>query len=48
MHFGEATVDGNILRDPEADFGKNNFAEASNLHVHWGGQLAGNQKRGEG
>lgn len=41
MHFGEATLNGNILTDPDADFRKINLAEASNLHVHWGGQLAG-------
>ncbi|MCX6614380.1 MAG: alkaline phosphatase D family protein, partial [Acidobacteria bacterium] len=41
MHFGEATLNGNILTDPDSDFRKINLAEASNLHVHWGGQLAG-------
>ncbi|MBM3726161.1 MAG: alkaline phosphatase [Acidobacteria bacterium] len=30
-----------LLRDPNADFSSLNLAEASNLHIHWGGQLAG-------
>ena len=41
LHFGEATVAGDILTDPAANFQKINLAEASNLHVHWGGQNAG-------
>jgi len=41
IHFGEATMQGNILTDPSANFRNINLAEASNLHVHWGGQNAG-------
>jgi alkaline phosphatase D len=41
MHFGEAAFDGNVLTDPEADFTRIKLSEASNLHVHWGGQRAG-------
>ncbi len=46
-HFGQAELSGNVLYDPAADFTRLNLAELSNLHVHWGGQLAGvppNQK----
>jgi phosphodiesterase/alkaline phosphatase D-like protein len=46
-HFGEAELRGDVLYDPSSDFSKVNLAELSNLHVHWGGQLAGvlpNQK----
>jgi phosphodiesterase/alkaline phosphatase D-like protein len=41
LHFGAATVQGDILTDNEADFSKLDKNEISNLHVHWGGQLAG-------
>jgi alkaline phosphatase D len=41
LHFGAATVRGNILTDAEADFSKLDKDEISNLHIHWGGQLAG-------
>ncbi len=41
LHFGEATVSGDILTDPAANFPGMNWAEATNLHVHWGGQNAG-------
>ncbi|MBM3787033.1 MAG: alkaline phosphatase [Acidobacteria bacterium] len=41
LHFGAATIAGDVLTDNEADFSKLNRSEISNLHVHWGGQLAG-------
>ena len=41
LHFGAATVQGDILTDNEADFSKLDKSEISNLHIHWGGQLAG-------
>jgi alkaline phosphatase D len=41
LHFGEATIAGDVLTDPQADFTKLNRDEITNLHVHWGGQLAG-------
>jgi alkaline phosphatase D len=41
IHFGQATLSGDILTDPAADFTKINLAEATNLHVHWGGPIAG-------
>jgi len=43
IHFGEASVTSgsDILTDNAADFSKLNFDEISNLHIHWGGQLAG-------
>jgi alkaline phosphatase D len=41
IHLGQATLSGNILTDPNSDFTKINLAEASNLHIHWGGQRAG-------
>ncbi|MFN4260470.1 MAG: alkaline phosphatase D family protein [Gemmataceae bacterium] len=41
--FGKAELKkgSDILTDPEADFTQVNFAEAANLHVHWGGPTAG-------
>ncbi len=41
IHLGQATLSGDILTDPRADFTKLKLAEATNLHVHWGGQRAG-------
>ena len=43
IHFGRATLEGgsDILTDTGADFSKLDLAEASNLHVHWGGTTAG-------
>lgn len=41
LHFGEGTFDGSILTDPDANFGALNKDEISNLHIHWGGQMAG-------
>lgn len=43
IHIGEATLEtgSDVLTDPAADFTKLNLAEAANLHIHWGGQLAG-------
>lgn len=43
IHFGRARLKAasDVLTDPEADFGKLDFENAGNLHVHWGGQLAG-------
>lgn len=41
IEFGEAKFEGDILTDPSASFRKIDLAEASNVHVHWGGQLAG-------
>jgi phosphodiesterase/alkaline phosphatase D-like protein len=41
LHFGEATIAGDVLTDPQSDFTKLNRDEITNLHVHWGGQLAG-------
>lgn len=51
LHFGEASLDGDVLTDSEADFTKLNAKESGNLHIHWGGQRAGvvpNQPAGEG
>lgn len=39
--FGEATVSGDVLTDPKANFTAMNRDEITNLHIHWGGQLAG-------
>ncbi|GIW78560.1 MAG: hypothetical protein KatS3mg105_0367 [Gemmatales bacterium] len=57
IHFGRArlTKDGDILSDDDADFTKLELKNMGNLHVHWGGQLAGvkiqseegNQKGGD-
>jgi len=41
LHFGEATVRSGILTDPEADFTALDATEIANLHIHWGGQMAG-------
>ena len=41
LHFGEATVQGDILTDPQADFSALDKTEIANLHIHWGGQMAG-------
>lgn len=41
LHFGAAAVQGDVLTDNEADFSKLDKNEISNLHIHWGGQLAG-------
>ncbi len=41
IHFGRATLKGDVLTDPNADFTKINLAAATNLHVHWGGPNAG-------
>jgi len=41
LHFGEATVRSGILTDPEADFTSLDATEIANLHIHWGGQMAG-------
>ncbi|MFN0104022.1 MAG: alkaline phosphatase D family protein [Bryobacteraceae bacterium] len=41
LHFGEATVQGDILTDPDADFTALKKDEITNLHIHWGGQMAG-------
>ena len=41
LHFGEASVNGDVLTDSSASFQSINMAEATNLHVHWGGQNAG-------
>lgn len=43
LHFGEAslTASSDILTDPQGGFAKLNLDEISNLHIHWGGQLAG-------
>lgn len=41
IHFGQATLQGNLLTDPAADFTRLNRAEITNLHVHWGGPRAG-------
>jgi phosphodiesterase/alkaline phosphatase D-like protein len=39
--FGEGEIDGNVLTTDDIDFSKVDWSQASNLHVHWGGQLAG-------
>ncbi len=41
LHFGEATVSGDVLNDRQADFKAIDLKQATNLHVHWGGQNAG-------
>jgi alkaline phosphatase D len=43
IHFGEArlTAGSDVLTDPAADFVKMDRKQASNLHIHWGGQYAG-------
>lgn len=43
IQFGEAqlTAGSDILTDSGADFTKLDLAQTNNLHVHWGGQLAG-------
>jgi phosphodiesterase/alkaline phosphatase D-like protein len=41
LHFGQATVRGGTLTDAEADFTALDPSEIANLHIHWGGQLAG-------
>jgi alkaline phosphatase D len=42
-HFGSAQfkAGSDVLEDPNTDFTKVRIGELSNLHVHWGGQLAG-------
>ncbi|MBL8177563.1 MAG: alkaline phosphatase D family protein [Bryobacterales bacterium] len=42
-HFGRASLKAgsDVLTDPNTDFTKLTMSELSNLHVHWGGQLAG-------
>lgn len=42
-HFGQARLNSgsDILVDAEADFRSLDFKQLSNLHVHWGGQMAG-------
>jgi phosphodiesterase/alkaline phosphatase D-like protein len=41
LHFGQASVQGDVLTDPSASFTTLNKAEITNLHIHWGGQMAG-------
>jgi phosphodiesterase/alkaline phosphatase D-like protein len=41
LHFGEATLAGDVLTDSQADFLALNKDEIANLHIHWGGQRAG-------
>lgn len=43
IHFGRAQlrVGSDVLTDSESDFTRLVLDEAANLHVHWGGQLAG-------
>ena len=43
IQFGEAqlTAGSDILTDSRADFTKLDLVQTNNLHVHWGGQLAG-------
>lgn len=43
IHFGRAQLKAgsDVLTDPEADFDALDLVNAANLHVHWGGQLAG-------
>ena len=40
LQFGTATVQGDVLTDPSANFIALNKEEYSNLHIHWGGQMA--------
>ncbi len=43
IQFGEAqlTAGSDVLTDTGADFTKLDLVQTNNLHVHWGGQLAG-------
>jgi alkaline phosphatase D len=43
IRFGRAQFEAasDVLTDPEADFTRLDLGQAANLHVHWGGQLAG-------
>ena len=43
IHFGRAQLKAGsgVLTDPDADFDRLDLHQAANLHVHWGGQLAG-------
>ncbi|MEK7404600.1 MAG: metallophosphoesterase family protein [Acidobacteriota bacterium] len=43
IHFGRAQLKtgSDVLADPEADFTRLDLEQAGNLHVHWGGPLAG-------
>ncbi|HEU0121089.1 MAG TPA: alkaline phosphatase D family protein [Bryobacteraceae bacterium] len=41
LHFGQATLSGDVLSDAASDFTKLDPSEISNLHIHWGGQRAG-------
>jgi phosphodiesterase/alkaline phosphatase D-like protein len=43
IHFGRAQLKAgsDVLTDPEADFDRLPLDRMGNLHVHWGGQLAG-------
>ena len=41
LHFGEGTLEGDVLTDAQADFLALDKDEIANLHVHWGGQRAG-------
>jgi hypothetical protein len=43
IHFGDAELNAgsDILHDPRADFTRLDLKQINNLHVHWGGQLAG-------
>ncbi len=49
-YFGKAGFEANsdILTDSNADFSKINFDQTANLHVHWGGQLAGEKRVPDG
>lgn len=42
-HFGRAQLSAgsDVLTDPEADFSRLDLDQMANLHVHWGGQMAG-------
>lgn len=50
IHFGKASLrrGSDVLTNPNADFTKLKLGEMGNLHVHWGGQLAGVRLLGEG
>jgi hypothetical protein len=43
IHFGRARLEAesDVLTDRESDFTRLDLDAAANLHVHWGGQLAG-------
>jgi phosphodiesterase/alkaline phosphatase D-like protein len=41
IHFGEGVIQNGVLTDEKADFRSLPAEEITNLHVHWGGQLAG-------